>query len=214
MMAALPAFAIVFLLVFQEFEIASLMQISRAPVAWTVWLFDNHAGWLMPSRSLQLSIVPVLCELVVVGAVFVALLRSDWHQTESLTKTKRTSEPLRWTATVFLVAAIVMCVGIPLWRMGSGVAGGIVTLRRQPEMLSKFLVCHPGPDRVVGVKSCRTGVVSTADNAFRIRHSGTDASCTNAVPVAACGLAADRVLFTTTTRTDLCCSDDGGVRRW
>ena len=139
MMAALPAFAIVFLLVFQEFEIASLMQISRAPVAWTVWLFDNHAGGLMLSLSLQLSIVPVLCELVVVGAVFVALLRSDWHQTESLTKTRRTSGPLKWTAIVFLVAAIVMSVGIPLWRMSSGVAGGFLGLVGQSGMLSAFL---------------------------------------------------------------------------
>ncbi|MFK7821838.1 MAG: hypothetical protein AB8G99_24275, partial [Planctomycetaceae bacterium] len=59
LMGTLPAFAIVFLLVFQEFEIASLMQISRAPISWTVWLFDQNAGGVMLPKVLESSVVPV-----------------------------------------------------------------------------------------------------------------------------------------------------------
>ncbi len=51
---AIGAFVVVFLLAFQEFEIASLMGITtgdaHSPVSWTVWLFDQHAGGLPLER--------------------------------------------------------------------------------------------------------------------------------------------------------------------
>lgn len=138
LMASLPAFAVVFLLVFQEFEIASLMQVSRYPIAWTVWLFDNHAGGLMLSRSLQLTLAPVLCELLVVGAVFLILLPRDWHLTESLSAPRRYSKLMRLTGTVFVAIGIAMTLVVPLWRLATGITGGIAGLIRQPTILGSF----------------------------------------------------------------------------
>lgn len=51
------------LIVFQEFETAALMQIDRHPIAWSVWLFDAHAAYQPLSRSLQMTLLPVCCEL-------------------------------------------------------------------------------------------------------------------------------------------------------
>ncbi len=138
MMGTLPAFAIVFLLVFQEFEIASLMQISRAPIAWTVWLFDNHAGGLMLSHSLKYSIGPVILEAIVVGAVFVLLLRGDWHETAALRRRTESGIVGRSAGLLFLLTATVFAVLIPFVRLSNGVTVGLNGLLRQPNMLGNF----------------------------------------------------------------------------
>jgi iron(III) transport system permease protein len=57
------AWAAAFLLAFGEFEIASLMGVR----AWTVKLFDAHAGGLALSESLRLVLVPVAVQLVVLA---------------------------------------------------------------------------------------------------------------------------------------------------
>lgn len=84
--AAIAAFAIVFLLAFQEFEIASLMGITageqHSPISWTVWLFDAHAGGLPLADSLKLALTPMLFELLVIlpaVAVLPAWLASAWQ---------------------------------------------------------------------------------------------------------------------------------------
>src|SRR5262249_46000484 len=59
---ALPATGIMFLLCFQEFELASL--IGRP--AWTVWLFDAQVGGLALAESLRRALFPVFCQLVVI----------------------------------------------------------------------------------------------------------------------------------------------------
>jgi len=65
------AFAVVFLLAFGEFEMASLM--TRP--SWTVQLFDAQAGGLVLSESLRLALLPVLVEGAVLGGVLVLLFR-------------------------------------------------------------------------------------------------------------------------------------------
>lgn len=136
--SSLPAFAIVFLLVFQEFEIASLMQVSRSPVAWTVWLFDNHAGGLMLSHSLRLTFAPLLCECLVVGAVIAVLMRQDWQQREPLRPAMRNSAlsdhlPLAIAGLALLFVAVV-----PMWRLSSELAGGLPSLLGQPRMIGSL----------------------------------------------------------------------------
>lgn len=58
------------LIVFQEFETAALMQIDRHPIAWTVWLFDAHAAYQPLWRSLQMILLPLCCELLLLGPAF------------------------------------------------------------------------------------------------------------------------------------------------
>ncbi len=57
----LPVAGVVFLLVFQEFEIASLMQIP----AWTVHLFDSQTVGLQPGATFCRMLVPVAIEFLV-----------------------------------------------------------------------------------------------------------------------------------------------------
>jgi len=58
---ALPALALMFLVSFQNFELASLL----GRPAWTVWLFDAQVGGLALHESLRLVILPVVCQIVV-----------------------------------------------------------------------------------------------------------------------------------------------------
>ncbi len=58
------AAGLMFVLAFQEFELASLMGVS----SWTVWLFDAQAGGLILTESLRYALLPVLCELLIVAA--------------------------------------------------------------------------------------------------------------------------------------------------
>ena len=85
-MRDLPAAAVVFLLAFQEFEIASLMQIP----AWTVSLFDSQKKWgLQPDVMFERMLLPIAVELLVLIPLVVFCLRSGssnrprWRDTDS-----------------------------------------------------------------------------------------------------------------------------------
>lgn len=69
---AFPAAAIVFLLSFQEFDLASML----GTTSWTVWLFDQHVQGLMLSESLRLCLGPVLCEVAVLAPLLLILVKS------------------------------------------------------------------------------------------------------------------------------------------
>lgn len=66
----LVSWSLMALIVFQEFETAALMQIDRHPIAWTVWLFDAHAAYQPLWRSLQMTLLPLCCELLLLGPAF------------------------------------------------------------------------------------------------------------------------------------------------
>lgn len=66
----LVSWSLMALIVFQEFETAALMQIDRHPIAWTVWLFDAHAAYQPLSRSLQMTVLPLCCELLLLAPAF------------------------------------------------------------------------------------------------------------------------------------------------
>ena len=133
--AMLPAFAVVFLLTFQEFEIASLLQISRSPVSWAVWLFDNHAGGLVLSRSLLLTIGPVVCEVLVVGTVFALMLQGRTHDAVQSSAIGKASWPV---SLIVAALALVVVVFAPLVRMSRGLSVGVQSLVNQPTMLASF----------------------------------------------------------------------------
>ncbi len=65
------AFAVVFLCAFAEFEMASLMVVK----AWTVSLFDSHAGGLALSESWRRMFGPFLCEAAAIATALVVLGR-------------------------------------------------------------------------------------------------------------------------------------------
>ncbi len=66
------AFASVFLFVFADFELATLLNVKT----WTITLFDAQKGGLLITESLRLALAPVLYEGLLLLAVIVLLFRS------------------------------------------------------------------------------------------------------------------------------------------
>ena len=81
--APLTAFAVVFLLAFSEFELASLLNIRT----WTVRLFDGHAGGLPLAESLALAAGPFLVEVIVLGLALALFARQQWKQPDTPART-------------------------------------------------------------------------------------------------------------------------------
>lgn len=69
----LIATGIIFLLVMQEFEIASLM----VRPTWTVWLYDAQAGGQQISTTLMQVALPMLIELAVLSLLLAALTKQN-----------------------------------------------------------------------------------------------------------------------------------------
>lgn len=111
------AFAIVFLLAFAEFEMASLMIVK----SWTVALFDAHAGGLALRESLRLMLKPMLCEAAAIVTAFVVLGRRKVMPTRP-TEGGRAS---RWFGWCHLIVALVFVVIIPAAMVLAGTIHGL-----------------------------------------------------------------------------------------
>jgi hypothetical protein len=85
------AFALVFLLAFSEFELASLWTVKT----WTNSLFDAQTGGLPLTESLMLARWPLGCATAALAGALAALLRRDWlipspdHRSTAIGKMKR-----------------------------------------------------------------------------------------------------------------------------
>ena len=117
--ASFPAWAVTFLLVFQEFEIASLMGKSaglvHTPKSWTVWLFDKQTGGLFLSDSLWLVLVPLCIELLVLAPVLCVVLLSGSKTRSGPPQRGRTLGFWGKAATaVYLAAAALLVTIMPL----------------------------------------------------------------------------------------------------
>lgn len=86
-MRDLPVAGVVFLLVFQEFEIASLMQVP----AWTVHLFDSQTVGLQAAETFRRMLIPIAIELLVLMPLITFCLRTG----QSSTPRWRETEPTR-----------------------------------------------------------------------------------------------------------------------
>ena len=130
--SAFPALAVVFLLAFQEFEMASLMGATagtvHTPASWTVHLYDAQAGGLMLADSLQLVLLPVACESAILIPLLVAVLAS--HRVPAAESERDRTVPARqrivlWSAAA--IAGIAVCV-VPLILVLQGTAQGLPVL--------------------------------------------------------------------------------------
>lgn len=102
---------LVFVLVFQEFELASLCNRD----SWTVWLFDAQTGGLPLSETLALASLPVLIEAVILGAVLAVFLRTRRHHSP---QGRPTGGP---TAFAWPLLAALVVVVVPLFALSPGV---------------------------------------------------------------------------------------------
>jgi hypothetical protein len=140
---AIGAFVVVFLLAFQEFEIASLMGIttgdSHSPVSWTVALFDQHAGGLPLSESLRHVLVPLLFELAVVlpAAIVLPAWMSASLQSgrDALPRTRR-----RFASGLLLVVTGLLLAGVPTVVVVRGALRGIESLQTILPAIREILI--------------------------------------------------------------------------
>jgi len=141
--AAIGAFVVVFLLAFQEFEIASLMGITavdaHSPVSWTVWLFDAHAGGVPLSESLRYVLTPLVFELCVVLPALAVLpaWMSPGLPTGREVGGGRTFFPAEW-ALLFLAALFVA--GVPSVVVVRGAMRGIESLSTLRPALREIVI--------------------------------------------------------------------------
>ncbi|MEQ1858662.1 MAG: hypothetical protein ABMA13_01860 [Chthoniobacteraceae bacterium] len=118
--------AVLFLLTFTDFELASLFAVKT----WTVMLFDAHAGGLDPSLSLRRIALPVTIQL----AVIVALLVPRWSATSGRVGAARGG------GLHFIIAIAVLIAGLPLARVAWLAATGFAQLRVQEVFAADLVV--------------------------------------------------------------------------
>lgn len=114
--ARVVAFAVVFLLAFGEFEMASLLNVRT----WTVALFDAHAGGLLLLSSVRLALFPALIQTVVLLAVCMVLFGSRRSADGSSPSGGGAFPSVRQgpgrtaAAVIYLLLAVVMVTVVPL----------------------------------------------------------------------------------------------------
>lgn len=104
--APLAAFALVLLLAFNEFEMASLMNVKT----WTVRLFDAQAGGLPLARTLALAAGPFAIALLVVACVLGLLAGQHWARHAETERAATAAGKFAWG---LLLAANLLVWGIP-----------------------------------------------------------------------------------------------------
>lgn len=120
----LPALALVFLLAFQEFELASLL----GGTSWTVWLFDAQAGGLILTDSLRYALLPLAVEVSVILPTIVLLLKSRNRVGESDAPHRTPRWPARTFFYLWMAAAAVLLCVIPLGIVGRDAGAGTAAL--------------------------------------------------------------------------------------
>lgn len=131
---ALPVFAVVFLMSFQEFETASLM----GTASWTVWLFDAQAGGVLLGESLRKAMGPAACEAVVIGVFLIYAWRTRWLPSAPRRQPGRTSRAR--DAGAWLLAAVAFCGAalVPVLLLTKDAVRGIDGVLRNGEMLREI----------------------------------------------------------------------------
>jgi len=113
--------ALVFLLVFGEFEMASLLGVRT----WTVTLFEAHAGGLELGESLRLAAVPFVVESCLLVAslagLFAVVRRTDRAAGSEACRSRGRGGLLAWCV---LLSAFAIASGFPGVRLLSGLLSG------------------------------------------------------------------------------------------
>jgi ABC-type Fe3+ transport system permease subunit len=132
----LPVFGIVFLLMLQEFEIASLLQIP----AWTVHLFDAQASGLNPTDSARWLMLPVLIQAVILLPVIWCVLRNARQAIPRWRLNDRSSSRASWMGCFLSVTATALLWVIPLAIVSVSGGSGIVGVLRNEILIRSTLL--------------------------------------------------------------------------
>jgi hypothetical protein len=127
----LPVFAVSFLVVFQEFEIASLMSIP----SWTVDIFDTQAMGIRPRATAEILLAPLLTIAVVVLPTVAILARGN---SQAASRTDAHSQRSRRFGSGFVFVANLLLWGIPVWTVGVSGLRHATALTRNSAVLKGF----------------------------------------------------------------------------
>ena len=131
----IAAAALLFLLVFTEFELASLMNIS----SWPVEVFDSHAHGLPVIDSLRLCLLPTFIECCAI-LIFLTLANSE-HVKHSLNtyNTKKCTPKARLTAMILIFIGISGAIIMPMVMILRYAIPGMPLLFREFWMIEEIL---------------------------------------------------------------------------
>lgn len=132
---ALPVMALIFLVSFQNFELASL--IGRP--AWTVWLFDAQVGGLALHESLRLVILPVVCQIVVLLPIAWRILTSRSPPSLRAPFAGSISRPCRGVLWGLLFVSVAVTIAVPAILVGQGTLEGVNRIFHDAARLTALL---------------------------------------------------------------------------
>ncbi len=119
-----PAWLLMGLVAFQEFELAALLK----AVSWTDWLFVQQVGGLSLTASLRLSVGPIVGQLAVIGLLLAGMHAGD---RESVAVVPRRGTPrLGWGDDLLLIGGFGLVVLLPLVHLLLRVPEGLEPLLR------------------------------------------------------------------------------------
>jgi len=124
--SAVPALALVWLVSFQQFELAALVR----AVSWSDWLFVQQVGGLSLEASLRAALWPAVGQLAVLALAMLAVTKTagDAQAATVIPLTRRQ----RALAAAYLVVAWTVVVGWPAASLAAGLPAGFQQLVRQP----------------------------------------------------------------------------------
>ncbi len=128
---------LVFLLTFQEFEIASEMSVA----AWSVHLFDSQARGLNLTTLLERSIVPAVLQLMMAALLVVLLIRwtqterPHWNEYRLEVDSGRSGRTGWWLS----AAGVALLWGLPVGIVGVSGLSAVRSLTENPTLVRSFV---------------------------------------------------------------------------
>jgi len=150
---ALPAVALMFLVAFQEFELASL--IGRP--AWTVWLFDAQVGGLGIAESLRLTTLPVVCQSIFLSPLLWTILTSRSNASSIDKHTRQLSRRMRLALWFAMIVGLSVTLIVPAMLVGGGTVEGLRRVMRNTVQFRMLL-----KEIFVGMAYALTAAVAAA----------------------------------------------------
>jgi hypothetical protein len=136
------AFGLVFLMVFTDHELASLLQVRN----WSVTVFDGRASGLSVTEALTMSLLPAGLSLAVLGAIFVLAARSLRFEAPAVASAMRRSMGAEIVAAAYLLVGIGAVILFPLSVVFRGTVQGFMSLRASvvvPDIAVSLILAMP-----------------------------------------------------------------------
>jgi ABC-type Fe3+ transport system permease subunit len=125
--SAVPTLALVWLISFQQFELAALVQAT----SWSDWLFVQQVGGLSLEASLRAALLPAVGQLAVLSLGLVAVARSA-NDPHAMTASPVPSSGGLLLTAAYLLAAWTILIGWPTLSLVAGLPAGFQQLLTQP----------------------------------------------------------------------------------